>query len=61
MMILSIQPTLRLYRIAPAWGIVLPLIALIILMFTVESAYQAAHGGAGRWKGRVHTPSDVAS
>lgn len=53
MMAAAFQPTLRLYRLSPLWGLALPLIALQYLLFTLESAYQYARGRGGTWKGRV--------
>ena len=54
MMALAFQPTLRLYRISPLWGLALPAIALAYMAFTIDSAYQHARGRGGLWKGRVH-------
>jgi hopene-associated glycosyltransferase HpnB len=53
LMAIAFQPTLRFYRLSPLWGIALPAIALLYVLFTVESAYQYARGRGGRWKGRV--------
>jgi hopene-associated glycosyltransferase HpnB len=52
-MALAFQPTLRLYRLSPLWGLALPLIALAYMAFTLDSAYQHARGRGGLWKGRV--------
>jgi hopene-associated glycosyltransferase HpnB len=54
MMALAFQPTLRLYRLSPLWGLALPAIALAYMAFTLDSAYQHARGRGGLWKGRVH-------
>ena len=53
MMAIAFQPTLRLYRLSPLWGLALPLIALAYLAFTVDSALQHVRGTGGLWKGRV--------
>ena len=53
LMALSFQPTLRLYRLSPLWGIALPAIALQYMLFTLDSAYQYVRGRGGSWKGRV--------
>ena len=53
LMALAFQPTLRFYRRSPVWGLALPLIALVYVAFTVESAYQHARGRGGLWKGRA--------
>lgn len=52
-MALSFQPTLRLYRVSPLWGAMLPIIAFVYVVFTLDSAYQHARGRGGMWKGRV--------
>jgi hopene-associated glycosyltransferase HpnB len=51
-MALSFQPILRLYRRSPMWGVALPVIALLYLGFTVDSAIQHWLGRGGAWKGR---------
>jgi hopene-associated glycosyltransferase HpnB len=53
LMAIAFQPTLRFYRVSPLWGIALPAIALLYVLFTLESAYQYARGRGGSWKGRV--------
>jgi hopene-associated glycosyltransferase HpnB len=53
LMAFAFQPILRFYRLSLAWGIALPGIALLYLLFTLESAYQYARGRGGTWKGRV--------
>ena len=53
LMAIAFQPTLRLYRLSPLWGIALPAIALQYLIFTLDSAYQYMRGRGGSWKGRV--------
>ena len=35
------------------WGLFLPAIALVYLMYTMNSAYQYYMGRGGLWKGRV--------
>jgi hypothetical protein len=52
-MAIAFQPTLRFYRVAPAWGLALPAIAAIYMAFTIDSAYQHARGRGGMWKGRA--------
>jgi hopene-associated glycosyltransferase HpnB len=53
LMAITFQPTLRLYRLSPLWGIALPAIALQYMLFTLDSAYQYVRGRGGAWKGRV--------
>jgi hypothetical protein len=52
-MAIALQPTLRLYRASPLWGIALPAIAFCYTLFTLDSAVQFARGKGGLWKGRV--------
>jgi hopene-associated glycosyltransferase HpnB len=53
LMAIAFQPTLRLYRASPLWGIALPAIAFCYTLFTLDSALQFARGKGGLWKGRV--------
>jgi hopene-associated glycosyltransferase HpnB len=53
LMAMAFQPTLRLYRLSPLWGIALPAIALQYTLYTLDSAYQYVRGRGGTWKGRV--------
>ena len=52
-MAIVFQPTLRIYRVSPLWGLLLPAIALSYMAFTINSAYQSVVGRGGLWKGRV--------
>jgi len=53
LMAISFQPTLRLYRLSPLWGVALPAISILFQFYTLDSAYQYAAGKGGSWKGRV--------
>jgi hopene-associated glycosyltransferase HpnB len=53
LMAVAFQPTLRLYRLSPLWGIALPAIALQYVLFTLDSAHQYVRGRGGSWKGRL--------
>ena len=53
LMAISFIPTLRFYRMPLLWGLALPAIGLIYLVFTIDSAFQHARRGGGVWKGRV--------
>jgi hopene-associated glycosyltransferase HpnB len=53
LMAASFQPTLRLYRLSPLWGVALPAISFLFMLYTLDSAYQYAAGKGGSWKGRV--------
>lgn len=48
----SYIPTLRYYRLSPAWALALPLIGGLYLLMTWTSAINAWRGTASRWKGR---------
>lgn len=53
LMCVSFQPTLRIYRSSPLWGIALPAIASAYMVFVLDSAYQHMRGRGGFWKGRA--------
>jgi hopene-associated glycosyltransferase HpnB len=53
MMAVAFQPTLRFYRLSPLWGLGLPIIAFLYLLYTLDSAYQYMRGRGGSWKGRA--------
>ena len=53
LMAIAFQPTLRLYRRSPLWGLALPAIALCYMLFTLDSALQFARGKGGLWKDRI--------
>jgi hopene-associated glycosyltransferase HpnB len=53
LMAVSFQPTLRYYRASPLWGLALPAISFLYMLYTLDSAYQYAAGKGGAWKGRV--------
>jgi hopene-associated glycosyltransferase HpnB len=53
LMALAFWPTVRFYRVSPAWTVCLPAIAAVYLGFTLDSALQHARGRGGLWKGRV--------
>ena len=61
MMAVAFQPTLRLYRLNPLWGLALPLIAFVYTVWTIESALQYARGQGGQWKGRAQAAPREAS
>jgi hypothetical protein len=53
LMAAAFQPTLRFYRQSPLWGLALPAIASLYMLFTVQSALQVWRGRGGQWKGRI--------
>ncbi len=52
LMVLAFLPTLRLYGVSRLWALALPLIALVYVAFTINSAVQHWRGRGGLWKGR---------
>src|SRR5260370_11849098 len=52
LMFVAFQPTLRFYRLAPLWGLALPVIALQYILFTLDSAYQYVRRAGARSQGR---------
>jgi hopene-associated glycosyltransferase HpnB len=53
LMAAAFQPTLKYYRVSPLWGLALPVITFLYMLYTLDSAYQHAAGRGGSWKGRV--------
>jgi hopene-associated glycosyltransferase HpnB len=53
-MAVMFQPTLRFYRASPWYGMALPAIAMLYLVFTLRSAYEHLRGRGGAWKGRTY-------
>ena len=53
LMAVSLQPILRFYRLSPLWGVALPAISFLFMLYTLDSAYQYAAGKGGAWKGRI--------
>src|SRR5436305_8295614 len=53
LMTMSFQPILRFYRLSPLWGVAVPAITFLFMLYTLDSAYQYAAGKGGAWKGRV--------
>ena len=53
LMALAFQPTLKFYRVSPLWGVALPAIAFLYVLFTLDSAWASVRGRGGLWKGRV--------
>ncbi len=53
LMAFALRPTLRFYGLSALWGLALPAIAALYMVFTVDSAYQHARGRGGMWKGRA--------
>ncbi len=53
LMVLTLWPILRFYRVSPLWAPALPLIAMTYAGFTLDSAVQYWGGRGGMWKGRA--------
>lgn len=59
MMALAYWPTLRLYK-SPSWmAFLLPIIALLYTLMTIDSARQYWAGSGSEWKGRLYSDSSV--
>jgi hopene-associated glycosyltransferase HpnB len=52
-MVVMLQPILRVYRLSPLWGFALPIIAAFYALFTLDSAVKYWQGRGGMWKGRA--------
>jgi hopene-associated glycosyltransferase HpnB len=57
LMAISFLPTLRFYRLSPAWAPLLPLTALFYTYATWLSAVRYWRGRGGHWKGRAQAPA----
>jgi hypothetical protein len=53
LMAIAYQPVLRFYAVSPLWALALPVVAMLYLVFTLDSAYQYAKNRGGAWKGRM--------
>jgi GT2 family glycosyltransferase len=56
-MSLAFLPTLKLYERSPAWAPLLPLIAVIYMAATIDSARRHWLGRGAEWKGRIQQQS----
>jgi hopene-associated glycosyltransferase HpnB len=54
LMIWAYLPTIRLYQISPAWAGLLPAIAFLYTLMTIDSAAKYYQGQGGAWKGRTY-------
>src|SRR5262249_327150 len=55
-MALAFLPTLRRYERSPAWAPFLPVIAIVYMAATVDSARRHWLGKGAEWKGRIQQP-----
>jgi len=53
-MMASYLPTLRYYRLSPAWALLLPLVGTMYLAMTWESALRYWRGLRSQWRGRSY-------
>ena len=53
-MVLCYVPTVRYYRLTPAWALTMPLIGTLFLAMTWHSALRDWGGRRSEWKGRVY-------
>lgn len=54
LMSIAYLPTLKLYKLSPAWGLGLSAIAWLYTMMTIDSAIKHYRGKGGSWKGRTY-------
>lgn len=54
-MMASYVPTLRYYQLSPAWAFLMPLVGVLYLAATWESAIRYWRGLRSQWRGRVYT------
>ena len=54
-MVMTYAPTLRLYRQPIALGLVLPVVASLYSLMTIDSAMRHWRGKGGAWKGRTYS------
>jgi hopene-associated glycosyltransferase HpnB len=54
LMIWAYLPTIKLYKIAWTWAGLLPAIAFLYLLMTIDSAVKYYQGQGGAWKGRTY-------
>jgi len=59
MMLFAYQPTLKYYRLSPAWALALPAIAMFYTAATVDSALRYWSGRGGAWKGRFQAAANA--
>ena len=53
------QPTLKYYKLSPAWALALPAIAMFYTAATVDSALRYWSGRGGAWKGRFQATGNA--
>jgi hopene-associated glycosyltransferase HpnB len=58
---LAYLPTLRFYGVAAAWGLVLPVTALLFLGMTWDSARRYLNGERSAWRGRRYDAGGVSA
>ncbi|MEN9871642.1 MAG: hypothetical protein RLZZ171_2634 [Cyanobacteriota bacterium] len=54
LMIWAYLPTIKLYQISLAWAGLLPAIAFLYTLMTIDSAVKYYQGNGGAWKGRTY-------
>ena len=54
LMIWAYLPTIRLYKISWTWALLLPAIAFLYTLMTIDSAIKHYRGQGGAWKGRTY-------
>ena len=54
LMILAYLPTIKLYQISWLWAVLLPAIAFLYTLMTIDSGIEYYRGQGGEWKGRTY-------
>ena len=54
LMVWAYLPTIRLYKISWTWALLLPAIAFLYTLMTIDSAVKYYRGQGGAWKGRTY-------
>ncbi len=52
-------PTLIYYRRSPAWALMLPIVGVLYLAMTIDSARRYSKGIRSEWRGRVYATDDA--
>ena len=58
LMVVSYMPTVRIYRLSPAWALSLPVAAVLYLLMTWTSAWRHVRGETAHWRGRRYATSE---
>jgi hopene-associated glycosyltransferase HpnB len=59
LMTIAYWPTIRLYKLSPLWALTLPLVGILYILMTLDSAVRHIQGRGSAWKGRVYSTAAV--